>query len=330
MKEADLSEQAPSHKVERILEQLPKKLTRQVVASLVGCVHCGMCNYSCHYVMTHPDDPKMTPSYKADQLRKLFKANHDWTGSVFPWWVGADQTPLTDDDLEKLKDIAFGTCTNCRRCTVNCPMGVDTATLNRMMRGLLTHVGVMPEGVKVVSKDQWEIGNQMGVLKEDYLDTLEWMGEELSEDNLTTKRPGTGISPMRWDEVVGRRQRDEELAAAGVGSGGGDADAAGVEDREQLRGEAAQQERSGASDPHERGGELADRHGADVPRLLRSLRRPADAVAARRRDGPRRGHRRCGVRRARRPADRRAPRRRRRGAAARAGRRAGTARPASA
>jgi Fe-S oxidoreductase/CheY-like chemotaxis protein len=91
------------------------------------------------------------------------------------------ETPVTDADLEALKDIAFGTCTNCRRCTFNCPMGVDTATLNRIMRGLLSYVGVMPEGVRVVSKDQWEIGNQMGVLKEDYLDTLDWMSEELAE-----------------------------------------------------------------------------------------------------------------------------------------------------
>lgn len=29
-------------------------------------------------------------------------------------------------------------------------------------------------------------------------------GERLSAENLTAKRPGTGISPMRWDEVVGR------------------------------------------------------------------------------------------------------------------------------
>jgi Fe-S oxidoreductase/ActR/RegA family two-component response regulator len=173
-----LSQQAPSHKVEKILEQLPRKLTRQVVGSLVGCVHCGMCHEACHYALAFPDDPKMTPSYKADQLRKIFKQHHDWTGRVFPKWVKA-QTPMTDADLEELKDIAFGTCTNCRRCTYNCPMGVDTATLNRIMRGLLSRVGVMPEGVRVVSKDQWEIGNQMGVLREDYLDTLDWMSEEL-------------------------------------------------------------------------------------------------------------------------------------------------------
>jgi Fe-S oxidoreductase/ActR/RegA family two-component response regulator len=181
MTEVTVANESKNHKVNMMEAQLQNKLTRQMVASLVGCVHCGMCNESCHYVLTHPDDPKMTPSYKADQLRKIFKRNHDWTGRVFPWWVKTGEE-LTDDDLDKLKDIAFGTCTNCRRCTYNCPMGVDTATLNRVMRGLLSHVGVMPEGVRVVSKDQWEIGNQMGVLKEDYLDTLEWMSEELEEE----------------------------------------------------------------------------------------------------------------------------------------------------
>ena len=171
----------PSYKVKKMMELLPAKLSRQVVLSLVGCVHCGMCNESCHYVKSIPDDPKMTPSYKADQLRKIFKHNHDWTGRVFPGWVGA-KTPITDEDLEELKDIAFGTCTNCRRCTFNCPMGVDTATLNRLMRGLLTRVGVMPEGVWSVSKDSWEIGNQMGVLKEDFIETIEWISEEIVDD----------------------------------------------------------------------------------------------------------------------------------------------------
>ncbi len=29
-------------------------------------------------------------------------------------------------------------------------------------------------------------------------------GEVFSERNVTTKRPGTGISPMNWDDVIGR------------------------------------------------------------------------------------------------------------------------------
>ena len=34
-------------------------------------------------------------------------------------------------------------------------------------------------------------------------------GDKLTEDNITIKRPGTGISPMKWDEIIGSlAQRD--------------------------------------------------------------------------------------------------------------------------
>lgn len=170
-----------SDKAQKVIERMGKKLNRQMVTSLAGCVHCGMCIETCHYVLANPGDPTYAPVYKADQIRKIFKRHYDWTGRVLPWWVKS-KSVFTDEELEDLKDIVFGKCTNCRRCSINCPMGVDYATFNRMARGLLVSVGVMPEGVAVVSKDQWEIGNQMGVLKEEYLETLEWMEEELQSE----------------------------------------------------------------------------------------------------------------------------------------------------
>ncbi|MFH1416855.1 MAG: response regulator [Planctomycetota bacterium] len=177
-----MSEQrSRSHKAQKVLERMREKMNRQMAGSLVACVHCGLCTDSCHYVQANPGDPTYAPAYKADKIRKLFKRHFDWTGRVFPWWVKAGSV-FTDEDLEELKDTVFGKCTNCRRCTLNCPMGVDLATFNRMARGLLVSVGVMPEGVAVVSKDQWETGNQMGVLKEEYLETLEWMSEELQDE----------------------------------------------------------------------------------------------------------------------------------------------------
>lgn len=40
-------------------------------------------------------------------------------------------------------------------------------------------------------------------------------GKEFTEENLTTKRPGTGISPMRWNEIIGtvakRSYNEDEL-----------------------------------------------------------------------------------------------------------------------
>jgi Fe-S oxidoreductase/CheY-like chemotaxis protein len=170
-----------SQKAQTLINRMGQKLNRQFVGSLAACVHCGMCTDACHYVLANPDDPTFAPAYKADRIRKLFKRHYDWTGRVFPWWVKAGSI-YTDEELEELKDIVFGKCTNCRRCSINCPMGVDYASFNRMARGLLVHVGIMPEGVAAVSKDQWELGNQMGVLKEDYLETLEWMSEELVDE----------------------------------------------------------------------------------------------------------------------------------------------------
>ncbi len=190
---------ARSHKAQKVIERFGQKLSRQIAGSMVACVHCGMCTESCHYVLANPGDPTYAPAYKADKIRKLFKRHYDWTGRVFPWWVKAGSVH-TDEDLEELKDTVFGKCTNCRRCSLNCPMGVDLASFNRMARGLLVSVGVMPEGVAVVSKDQWEIGNQMGVLKEDYLETLEWMAEELADE---LDDPQAGIPVDKTDcEVV--------------------------------------------------------------------------------------------------------------------------------
>jgi len=172
---------ARSWKAEQFIERMRQKVNRQALLSLEACVHCGLCTDQCHYVPANPGDPTYAPAWKGDRMRKLFKAHMDWTGKVFPWWVGA-RSFYADAELEELKDTVFGRCTNCRRCSLNCPMGVDMATFNRLARGLLVHVGVMPEGVAVVAKDQWELGNQMGVLKEDYLETLAWMEEELQSE----------------------------------------------------------------------------------------------------------------------------------------------------
>ncbi len=172
---------ARSWKAQTLIDRLHEKTSRQIVLSLSACVHCGLCTDQCHYVLANPGDVTYAPAFKGDKLRKLFKAHIDWTGRAVPWWVGA-RSVYTDEELEELKDTVFGKCTNCRRCSLACPMGVDMATFNRLARGLLVHVGVMPEGVAVVAKDQWEVGNQMGVLKEDYLETLQWMEEELQDE----------------------------------------------------------------------------------------------------------------------------------------------------
>jgi Fe-S oxidoreductase len=173
----------------RFLELLRRRLTRQLALSFAACVHCGRCAESCHYALARPDDPTMTPAYKADEIRRIFKRRLDWTGRFAPRWVRAG-SPHNDGELNRLKNIVFGACSACRRCTFNCPMGVDTAGLVRLARGLLTELGIVPEGIFNVSRDQWETGNQMAVGEADYLETIGWVREDLAQE---TGRPDIEI-----------------------------------------------------------------------------------------------------------------------------------------
>jgi len=162
----------------RIPALLRARINRQTACSMVTCVHCGKCAQSCHYSLARPHDPFMTPAYKADQIRKIFNRHLDWLGRVFPRWVGAGGK-TEETDLSHLKDIVFGTCSGCRRCTFNCPMGVDNAALIRLARGILMEVGVVPQGMSNVCRNQWEMGNQMRVTEEDFIDSLSWVRDEV-------------------------------------------------------------------------------------------------------------------------------------------------------
>jgi Fe-S oxidoreductase len=164
----------------KMVESFKKKVNRQSALSFSICAHCGMCTDSCHYYLAKKD-PKMSPAYKADMVRKLYKKHVDWTGRVIPKWVGA-KTLESEKQLQEMKDVLFGSCTICRRCTVNCPMGVDKALLIRTGRALFTEAGIAPEGVMQVSRDQWNTGNQMAVTQQDYLETLDWLSDELEAE----------------------------------------------------------------------------------------------------------------------------------------------------
>ncbi len=150
--------------------------TREAVLALSACVHCGLCADACHYYRA-TGDPRMVPAYKADRVRRLAKHPADWLGRLVPTH-GAGAPPLTDQELTELKDIAFGSCTLCRRCTINCRFGIDNALLIRTARGVLAALGMAPEGFRAAMRDQRVVGNQMGISQADYLETIEWLERE--------------------------------------------------------------------------------------------------------------------------------------------------------
>ena len=75
--------------------------------------------------------------------------------------------------------------------------------------------GQLCEMVKAIRNIDSAIGNGEKILQKSEMKNINIVrksivakkrikkGEILTEDNITTKRPGNGISPMRWNEVLG-------------------------------------------------------------------------------------------------------------------------------
>lgn len=159
---------------------LPSKLNRVVAASLAGCIHCGMCSDACHYSVSIPEDKTLVPAYKADRFRKWYKSRYDWLAKVFPSFVGAQ--PLTKELAEEMYDKLFGGCTMCRRCTVNCPMGVDYGMMVRAARSIMQQVGRVPQHLQDTVDTHYNAGNNMAVPQDEMIETIEWIEEELQDE----------------------------------------------------------------------------------------------------------------------------------------------------
>lgn len=74
--------------------------------------------------------------------------------------------------------------------------------LNAMVSAIRNIEQAMGDGIKKVTDS--EKGN-MSVARKSIVAACDIRsGETFTENNLTVKRPGTGISPMRWEEVIGK------------------------------------------------------------------------------------------------------------------------------
>ena len=79
---------------------------------------------------------------------------------------------------------------------------LEPEELKAMVAAIRNIEKAMGDGVKKTSKSEKKnipIARKSIVAKRPIKE-----GEVFSEDNLTVKRPGTGISPMRWDTVIGK------------------------------------------------------------------------------------------------------------------------------
>jgi Fe-S oxidoreductase len=166
--------------LEKMAELAEKNRAFQVYLDI--CVKCGACTDKCHYFLGTAD-PKNMPVARQDLLRSVYRRYFTFAGKYFPWLVGARD--LTKEVLDEWYSY-YHQCSECRRCSVFCPYGIDTAEITMAAREILDSVGVGQKYSNEIIGKVKDVGNNLGLNPKALRATLEDLEEELEED--------TGIS----------------------------------------------------------------------------------------------------------------------------------------
>lgn len=163
-------------KQQKALELFDRKLDGRLRTHLNSCVRCGLCGESCHYFLTGKND-RFIPGRKVDQISRIYRRYYTILGRLVPKWVGAKD--LDNKSIEEMADLIFGACTMCGRCSIHCSVGVDVSFLVRTARSMLVEFDLVSPGLQSTIDTAIQTGNNMGIPREEFVDTLEWLEEDL-------------------------------------------------------------------------------------------------------------------------------------------------------
>jgi heterodisulfide reductase subunit C len=149
------------------------------------CVRCGACTDKCHYYLG-TGDPKNMPVARAELLRKVYRRYYTLGGRLFP-----ELTDAADFDEKMLEEwyTYFYQCSECRRCSVFCPYGIDTAEITMAAREIMSSIGVGTKYVTEVVAKVYQQGNNLGIPPAAWKDNCEFLEEDVEEETGPTTLP---------------------------------------------------------------------------------------------------------------------------------------------
>jgi len=163
----------------RVLEGMAERLTkyRSFKIFMDTCVRCGACADKCHFFLGG-GDPKNMPVLRAELLRSIYRKDFTAMGKIFGKLAGG--RPLTEDVIKEWF-YYFYQCTECRRCSVFCPYGIDQAEITMMGRELLGLLGIYVNWVIEPVANCFRTGNHLGIQPHGLMDTFEFMAEDIED-----------------------------------------------------------------------------------------------------------------------------------------------------
>ena len=151
---------------------------RSLQVFLDACVKCGACTDKCHYYLGTAD-PKNMPVARQDLFRKVYRRYYTVAGKYLPKLVGAED--LTKEVLDDWYTY-FHQCSQCRRCSVFCPYGIDTAEISMAAREIMDTIGLGQKYSNEIIGKVHKLGNNLGLPQPALANTLEGLEEDVEEE----------------------------------------------------------------------------------------------------------------------------------------------------
>jgi Fe-S oxidoreductase len=171
----------PENWKEIIINGLAERLKkfRSLKIFMDCCVRCGACADKCHFFLG-TGDPKNMPVLRAELLRSIYRQEFTKAGKILGRLAGGRE--MTVGVLKEWFMYAYQ-CTECRRCSVFCPYGIDTAEITMMLRELLHLVGCGINWAMEPVANSNRTGNHMGLTPQAFKGNIDFLCEDI--ENLT-------------------------------------------------------------------------------------------------------------------------------------------------
>jgi heterodisulfide reductase subunit D len=126
------------------MEPLVDEIGGWVASQLEACTRCGVCAGACPFYSA-TGDPEHAPIWKLELLKRAYEQSYTLTGRVKAA-LGLVKR-IGPDDLLHWRDLNYGACSTCNRCSLTCPMGIAVGQLVHTIRSGLARAGALPENV---------------------------------------------------------------------------------------------------------------------------------------------------------------------------------------
>ncbi len=141
---------------------------------------CSRCTVACQ-VYQATGNIEDIPCHRSELLLDVYR-RHFTLGGLLKGRISGSGY-LTDEKIQEMAE-SFWNCTACRRCSLECPMGIDHGLITHLGRYILSEIGIAPRALVVSTREQLEgaTKNTSAIPVPALKDTLEFLEDDIFEE----------------------------------------------------------------------------------------------------------------------------------------------------